>query len=315
VSSRKAVRRRIDGVLLLNKPRGISSQQAVSRVRHLLNAAKAGHTGTLDPAADGLLPICLGEATKFSHVLLDADKTYLAAVRLGVVTDSGDAEGLVLSRCAPVTDRARILQVLQRLRGDSMQMPPMHSALKHQGVPLYEYARKGVTIERAPRAVTLHRLELIDLAGDVLTLRVHCSKGTYIRVLAQDIGAALGCGASLAALTRERSGELDLAHSKSVALPALEAMAAGERERLLLPVDSLLAAMPALEVTANEARRLLLGQKLNLQHAQFTGLARVYGPNEQFVGLVMVEDGGRAVPQRLLAQDYAKLEKSPPEPV
>jgi tRNA pseudouridine55 synthase len=315
VNSRQAVRRDVDGVVLLDKPRGISSQQAVTRVRHLFHAAKAGHTGTLDPAADGLLPVCLGEATKFSHVSLDADKTYLADVRLGVVTNTGDADGEVLSRQAPVTDRNVISSVLEKFRGEIMQMPPMHSALKHQGKPLYEYARQGVDVERKARAVRIHSLELVDISGGVLRIRVHSSKGTYIRVLAEDIGSALGCGASLSALTREGSGELHLTHPSVRTLTQLEAVDEVERARLLLPADSLLGGLPCVSVTASEAERLTMGQKLNLKHAQFTGLTRVYAPDQQFLGLVMVEPGGRTVAQRLLAQGHVKLEKTLQSPV
>lgn len=311
----KRVRRAVDGVILLNKPLGLSSQQAVSRVRHLFNAEKAGHTGTLDPAADGLLPVCLGEATKFSHWLLDADKTYEATVRLGVVTDTGDAEGRVLAEKPPVTDRELILQTLQKFRGEITQTPPMHSALKHQGRPLYEYARKGETIERAPRSITIRELQVFDLIENFLRLHVRCSKGTYIRVLAEDIGAALGCGASLAALTRTGTGAFDLAHAQVCTLDQLNALAEPERERFLLPVDSLLATLPALTVSAAEAERLLLGQKLGLKHAGISGFARIYGPNQQFLGLVEVEPSGRTVPQRMLAQNPVKLEKTPREPV
>lgn len=308
-------RRAVDGVILLNKPPGLSSQQAVSRVRHLFNAAKAGHTGTLDPAADGLLPVCLGEATKFSHWLLDADKTYVATLRLGVVTDTGDAEGIVIQEKPPVTDRELILQTLEKFRGEITQVPPMHSALKHQGKPLYEYARKGETIEREARTVFIHELQVFELKEHFLVVRVRCSKGTYIRVLAQDIGAMLGCGASLAALTRTGSGNFDLTHTLVCTLDQLNAFADSERERFLLPVDSLLATLPVLQVTAPEAERLLLGQKLGLKQAAITGFARVYGPNQQFLGLVAVEQGGRTVPQRMLTQSHVKLEKTPSQPV
>lgn len=308
---RKRVRRPVDGVILLNKPRGISSQQAVSRVRHLFSAAKAGHTGTLDPAADGLLPVCLGEATKFSHLLLDADKTYIATVRLGVVTTTGDAEGEVIESKPPVTDRSVILQVLEKLRGGIEQTPPMYSALKHQGVPLYEYARKGVEIERKPRSIRIHELQLLDVADACMKIRVRCSKGTYIRVLAADIGAALGCGASLSALTRVQAGALDLAHESACTLESLNALSDTEREALLLPVDTLLSGLPALNVEAAEAGRLLLGQKLGLKHARITGFARIYGPNQRFLGLVEVGEGGRTVPHRMLAQSDVILEKTP----
>lgn len=310
-SRAKRVRRAVDGVILLNKPLGISSQQAVSRVRHVLNAAKAGHTGTLDPAADGLLPICLGEATKFSHLLLDADKTYEATVHLGVVTSTGDAEGEVLARKPPVTDRAAIERTLQQFRGAVVQTPPMHSALKHQGVPLYEYARQGVEIERAPRTIHLYDIQVLDFKDVFLRLRVRCSKGTYIRVLAADIGAALGCGASLAALTRTHSGSFDLTHAAATALETLAALPEDERARLLLPVDSLLAELPALTVSATEAERLLLGQKLGLKQAATIGFARVYGPEHRFLGLVEVGERGRTVPHRMLAQSHVLLEKSP----
>jgi tRNA pseudouridine55 synthase len=292
----------VDGVLLLNKPLGISSQQAVSRVRHLFNADKAGHTGTLDPAADGLLPVCLGEATKFSHLLLDADKTYLATVRLGVVTNTGDAEGVVLESKLPVTDRGLILQALEKFRGEIIQIPPMHSALKHHGVPLYEYARKGIDIERQPRNIRIYELQLFDIKEEFFRLRVRCSKGTYIRVLAADIGAALGCGASLSALTRTQTGALDLTHESTCTLERLNVLSEAERAAHLLPVDAMLSGLPALHVEAAEAERLLLGQKLGLKQAGIIGFARIYGPNQRFLGLVEVGEGGRTVPHRMLAQ-------------
>lgn len=307
VSSRKSMRRRVDGVILLNKPLGISSQQAVSRVRHLFNAAKAGHTGTLDPAADGLLPVCLGEATKFSHLLLDADKTYVATVRLGVVTSTGDAEGKVIESKPAVTDRETLLHTLEKFRGEIVQIPPMHSALKHQGVPLYEYARKGVEIERQPRRITIHELQLIEIKDFSMRIRVRCSKGTYIRVLAANIGAALGCGASLSALTRTQAGPLDLSHPVACTLEQLRAMPEADRQARLLPVDTLLNTLPALSVEATEAERLLLGQKLGLKHARITGFARIYGPNQRFLGLVEVGEGGRTVPYRMLAQSHETM--------
>ncbi len=312
MSKPRRTSRRVDGVLLLNKPLGISSQQAVSRVRHLFNAAKAGHTGTLDPAADGLLPVCLGEATKFSHFLLDADKTYVATVKLGVTTSTGDAEGDILQSKPPVTDRTLILPVLEKFRGEIVQMPPMHSALKHHGVPLYEYARKGIEIERQPRNIRLYELQLIDLKENLLTLQVHCSKGTYIRVLAEDIGAALGCGASLAALTRTQTGALDLSHASVCTIDALQGMTESERATRLLPADTLLNGLPALTVSASEAERLLFGQKLGLTTTPITGFARIYGPNQRFLGLVEVGEGGRTVPYRMLAQS-AEVGQPQPE--
>lgn len=302
MSKPRRTSRRVDGVLLLNKPLGLSSQQAVSRARHLFYAAKAGHTGTLDPAADGLLPVCFGEATKFSHMLLDADKVYVATVRLGVTTTTGDAEGEIIASKPAVTDPAVIAQALEKFRGRIVQTPPMHSALKHQGVPLYEYARKGLDIERQPREIHIHELYVIDLKENLLTIRVSCSKGTYIRVLAEDIGAALGCGASLCGLTRTQSGDLQLTHPAACSLGELEAMTEADRNQRLLPVDTLLSGLPSLHVASAEAERLLLGQKLGLRQADFTGLARIYGPNQRFLGLVEVGLGGRTVPQRMLAQ-------------
>lgn len=302
MSKPRRTSRAIDGVLLLNKPLGISSQQAVSRARHLFNAAKAGHTGTLDPAADGLLPVCFGEATKFSHFLLDADKTYVATVRLGVTTTTGDAEGEVIANKPPVTDPVLIAQVLEKFRGAIVQMPPMHSALKHHGVPLYEYARKGVVIERVLRNVQIHELQASDLIDNYFKLHVRCSKGTYIRVLAEDIGAALGCGASLSALTRTHTGALALSHPLACTLSALQNMSVSERDGHLLPVDTLVGSLPELEVNATEAERLLLGQKLGLHWIDITGYARIYGPKRRFLGLVEVGAGGRTVPFRMLAQ-------------
>lgn len=302
MSAPKRTRRRLDGVLLLNKPTGISSQQAVSRVRHLFNAAKAGHTGTLDPAADGLLPVCFGEATKFSHLLLDADKTYVATVRLGVVTTTGDAEGEIVVSKPPVTDRETMLRTLEKFRGELIQMPPMHSALKHKGVPLYEYARQGIEIERQPRNIHIHELQLIEINDVFMTMRVRCSKGTYIRVLAADIGEALGCGASLSALTRTQAGALSLTHEAACTIEALNAMPEADREAKMLPVDTLLSGLPALNVAADEAERLLLGQKLGLKQVKITGFSRIYGPNRRFLGLVEVGEGGRTVPYRMLAQ-------------
>ena len=295
--------RRIDGVLLLNKPLGISSQQAVSRVRNLFNAAKAGHTGTLDPAADGLLPVCFGEATKFSHLLLDADKTYVATLRLGVVTTTGDAEGEIIESKPPVTDRGIILQALEKFRGEIVQMPPMHSALKHHGVPLYEYARKGLVIERQSRNIRIYELQLLEIKESFIKIHVRCSKGTYIRVLATDIGAALNCGASLSALTRTQAGALDLTHAAACTIEALQGMSEADRALRLLPVDTLLSGLPALHVGEVEAERLLLGQKLGLKQATVKGFARIYGPNQCFLGLVEVGEGGRTVPHRMLAQN------------
>src|SRR4029079_13276775 len=206
-------RRRLDGILVLDKPAGISSNAALQHAKRLFEAAKAGHSGTLDPLASGVLPVLFGEATKFSSFLLDADKEYLADVRLGVRTKTGDAEGEVISRSAVTIDDAALEPALARFRGEIDQVPPMHSALKYGGRPLYEMARRGVTVPRAPRRVAIHALELIERSGDLLRIRVACSKGTYVRVLAEDLGAALGPGAHLAALRRTIAGRFTLAQA------------------------------------------------------------------------------------------------------
>ena len=212
--------KQVDGVLLLDKPLGMTSNDALQKARRLFSAAKGGHTGTLDPLATGLLPLCFGEATKFSADLLDADKTYEAVLKLGVTTDSGDAEGQVTSTATVDVNKAQIAEVLPQFVGDIQQIPPMHSALKRNGRPLYELARKGIEVEREPRAVTIFAIDCLDFSGDLLTLRVACSKGTYIRVLAADIGKALGCGAHLAALRRTVVGDIRL--EKTVTLAELE---------------------------------------------------------------------------------------------
>lgn len=304
---RKIVRRLVDGVLLLDKPQGMSSNGALQAARRLLNAAKAGHTGTLDPMASGLLPLTFGEATKFSQMLLDADKTYEAVVQLGVETDSGDAEGAVLARHPVAVERPQLEAVLDRFRGEIEQVPPMYSALKRNGKALYEYARAGIEVEREARRVTIHALDLLDFASDSFTIRVACSKGTYIRSLAMDIGTALGCGAHLAALRRTRIGSFDVANA--VSLDALEACAAEERDGLLASADALVAVYPALRLDAEQARGLLQGRVLSLGRADTEGLVRVYGP-KGFLGLGQWQDGGKLAARRLIATDGGALDAS-----
>ncbi len=299
----KRIRLPIDGVLLLDKAAGGSSNDALVKAKRLLNAKKAGHTGTLDPFATGLLPLCFGEATKFAQDLLDADKTYEAVVHLGVRTATGDTEGEVLEQRAVDVDAAAIEHVLQRFRGPIEQVPPMHSALKRDGKPLYEYARAGITLERAARAVTIHRLECLGYRTPFLTLRVTCSKGTYIRVLGEDIGAALGCGAHLQALRRTAVGALTLAGS--VTLEALAATPEAERARLLAPADALLSSFPALPLTPELARRFLHGQRLALGREALAlpaadGRVRVYGDG-RFLGTGLLAAHGVLAPERLVA--------------
>jgi tRNA pseudouridine55 synthase len=272
----------------------------VQEVLRLLEAAKGGHTGTLDPLATGLLPVCLGEATKFSHLLLDADKTYLAGIRLGITTTTGDMEGKVLERAAVNVDRSTVAQALERFKGEILQTPPMYSALKHGGTPLYKHARAGREIERVPRKVVIGALDLVDFSGVELTVRVSCSKGTYVRVLAEDLGRVLGCGGCLAALRREAVGAFKLA--SAVTLEHLEGLSRDERDAVLLPADALVASLPRLDLDATGTRRLSQGQPVEHEHAPAAGLARIYGPDREFLGVAEVASPGRIVPKRLTAR-------------
>ena len=294
----RAHRRSLNAVLLLDKPGGLTSNAALQRAKHLLNAAKAGHTGTLDPMATGLLPLCFGDATKFSTDLLNADKTYEAVIALGSVTDTGDADGQVLRSAAVEVTRAAVDAVLARFRGPIMQLPPMYSALKHEGKALYAYAREGVDIERSPREVTIRRLDLVELSGASLRVEVACSKGTYIRTLAQDIGEALGCGAHLAGLRRTHAGPLDIA--SAVSLEELERMPPEERERRLLPVDTLVAGLPMRDLDADAAQRFIQGQTIPGKPTDTPGEVRVYAQG-RFLGVGRQDAAGLA-PRRLLAQ-------------
>lgn len=288
--------KQVDGVLLLDKPLGLSSNDALQKARRLFSAAKGGHTGTLDPLASGLLPLCFGEATKFSADLLDADKTYEAELKLGVETDTGDAEGQVTATATVNVEKAQFLALLPQFTGPIEQVPPMHSALKRDGRPLYELARKGIEVERAPRAVTIHSLELLEFAGDLVRIRVSCSKGTYIRVLAADLGRALGCGAHLTALRRTRVGALDL-HG-AVTLAELEALAEEARPERLAPVDALLSTLPQVELDAAAAERFSHGNPVALPVA-LAGKIRVYADG-RLLGVGEPGVGGRLWPKRLV---------------
>ena len=286
----------VDGVLLLDKPLGLTSNAALQKARRLFSAAKGGHTGTLDPLATGLLPLCFGEATKFSADLLDADKTYEAVVQLGVTTDSGDADGTVTATAAVDVGIDDILQVLPQFTGAILQIPPMHSALKRDGRPLYELARQGIEVEREARAVTIHAIDCLDFSGDRLTLRVACSKGTYIRVLAADIGQALGCGAHLAALRRTVVGDLDL--GAAVTLAELEALDEAGRAGCLQPVDTLLRSLPALVVEGEAADRFRHGNPVDILPGM-TGKISVYA-NGRLIGIGEPGPDGRLWPKRLV---------------
>lgn len=301
----KKTRVAVDGVLLLDKAAGGSSNDALVKAKRLLNAKKAGHTGTLDPFATGLLPLCFGEATKFAQDLLEADKTYEAVVHFGMRTSTGDTEGDTVATCAVDVSAARIEQVLQQFRGPIQQIPPMHSALKRDGKPLYEYARAGITLERAARAVTIHHLECLDYRAPFLNLRVSCSKGTYIRVLGEDIGAALGCGAHLQALRRTQVGNLTLAGA--VTLEQLAAVEEAERSAVLAPVDALLSSFPMVRLNHQLAQRFLHGQRLALGNEEVClppcqGRVRVYhAQTGQLLGTAQLQPYSVLAPERLVA--------------
>ena len=275
----------IDGVLLLDKPVGLSSNAALQRAKRLLNAAKAGHTGTLDPLASGLLPLCFGDATKFAQVLLDAPKRYTATVRFGETTTTGDAEGAVLSSRPVTIDEAQIEEALSAFRGRIEQVPPRYAALKYEGRNYYEYARAGVEIPRVARPVEIHTLELMAWNPPLAVLDVRCSKGTYVRTLAEDLGNALGCGAHLWALRRTMTGGFALADA--LTLDAVEALAPAARVAALLPVDAPLAAVPRLQLDASATEDLLQGRQPETQAPE--GRYRAYAPDARFLGLVEVD--------------------------
>jgi tRNA pseudouridine55 synthase len=289
-------------VLLLDKPLGLSSNHALQAARRLYNAEKAGHTGTLDPLATGLLPLCFGEATKFSGELLNADKRYVATVQLGVTTDTADAEGRVLQRRPVETDRPALEVALAAFVGDIEQMPPMYSALKRDGKPLYEYARAGIEVERAARRVSIYELCLLD-AGELsgegrFVFEVRCSKGTYVRTLAADIGERLGCGAHLAGLRRTGIGTLDVVAAHFLA--DLEALTDDARDALLLPPDGLLAGLAEVRLDAADAARLRHGQAVRWSAEEGSRL-RVYDPEQRFIGVCRQAADGWLQAQRLVA--------------
>jgi tRNA pseudouridine55 synthase len=293
-------RRAVHGVLLLDKPLGLSSQQALQRAKRLFRAEKAGHTGTLDPLASGLLPLCFGAATKFAGVSLDADKRYRATVALGRVTSTGDAEGEVLQE-RPVELQPGALQAaLEALTGCIEQVPPMHSALKRNGRPLYAYARAGLEVEREARRVTIHNLLLLSFepGSATLVLDVHCSKGTYVRTLAEAIGRALGCGAHLAALRRTGSGAFRI--EQAITLATIESMPEPQRDALLLPADSMLSAWPQVRLPDDEAGRFLAGLRRRVTLDDVPAV-RVYGPQAgAFLGSAHIS-AGELIADRLLS--------------
>ena len=297
----KRIKRPVHGVLLLDKPVGLSSNQALQQAKRLFQAAKAGHTGSLDPLATGLLPICFGEATKFSHFLLDADKSYLATLKLGATTSTGDAEGEVLTTAEVNVSTDALNAALVRFTGVIQQVPPMYSALKHQGKALYEYARAGVDIERAARTVSIHSIKLEHFARNEVVITVSCSKGTYIRTLAEDIGNALGCGAHLTGLRRLTTAHFSL--DNALTLEQLEAMAMEARDQSLLPVDVAIQDLPEVHLDETSVHYLLQGQQVWKAGVIPSGLFRLYSQAGDFLGLGELTDEGKIAPKRLLVNN------------
>ena len=298
---------RIDGVVLLDKPAGMSSQGAVTAVKRAFNADKAGHTGTLDPMATGLLPICLGEATKYSQDLLEADKSYIAQVKFGSRTDTGDAEGQIIEELPlpafadELAIKAALDALLPKFTGPITQVPPMYSALKRDGKPLYEYARAGIELERAPREITIHAIRWTNVNWPEATLEVSCSKGTYIRVLAEDVGNTLGCGAHLVGLRRTEVGHLNLEQSFT-----MESIQQGlqDSSSYILPVDALLQTLPHLTVDEQQAKRLEMGQRVPLNLPSIEALVRIYRATAAPHNFIGTADWRSGVlhPKRLISQ-------------
>jgi tRNA pseudouridine55 synthase len=294
----KRVWRTVDGVLLLDKPQGLSSNHALQAARRLFSAAKAGHTGTLDPMATGLLPLCFGEATKFSGELLNADKRYHARVLLGVTTDTADAEGVVIKKTPVAVDQLQLESVMKDFVGEISQVPPMHSALKRDGKPLYEYARAGIELERAPRQIRIYELRLLKWDAPFFDFDVLCSKGTYVRTLAADFGDRLGCGAHLAALRRTAIGSLRI--EDAIGLDQLDSMGELQRENALGATDSLLAGLAIANLSQDDTLRMSHGQAVVWQ-GEADSRWRMYGADNCFIGLGRIKPDGKLHPERLVA--------------
>ena len=297
----KRQKRDISGVVLLDKPLGLSSNQAMQRVKHLYQAEKAGHTGSLDPLATGLLPICLGEATKFANFLLDADKSYLATVKLGITTTSADAEGEVIAQKPVDVTLQQVESVLHQFIGDIEQTPPIYSALKVDGKPLYAYARAGQEVEIKSRYVSIHQIHLEHFEADELVFTVTCSKGTYIRTLAQDIGAKLGCGAHLKGLRRLTSGTFDL--QDALPLEVLSELSLEELDAKLLPIDIKIQHLPKLTLNVEQTDIIQHGQAIKPNQEIISNeFIRLYDMSGEFIGLAQKQADGKLHPKRLLRQ-------------
>lgn len=295
--------RDVHGVFLLDKPQGVSSNDIMQKVKRLFKANKAGHTGALDPLATGMLPICLGEATKFSQFLLDSDKRYVVTAKLGERTDTSDAEGQVVQSREVNVAEADILAALPAFRGEILQVPTMFSALKHNGKPLYEYARAGVTVEREARPITIFELKFIDYQAPFLTLEVHCSKGTYIRTLVDDLGEALGCGAHVTMLRRLAVADYPIEEMMPIEDLALlaDSFPSSELDRLLLPMDTAVASLPQLNLTAEQTKAVGFGQRVKFENSQaLSGLVRLFSENGQFLGIAEITVGNIIRPNKMV---------------
>ena len=295
--------RDIHGVFLLDKPQGMSSNDIMQKVKRIFQANKAGHTGALDPLATGMLPICLGEATKFSQFLLDADKRYLVTAKLGERTDTSDAEGQIVETREVKVKTPEILTALERFRGDILQVPTMFSALKHNGKPLYEYARQGITVEREARPITIFELNFIEYNAPYLTLEVHCSKGTYIRTLVDDLGEVLGCGAHVTML--RRTAVADYPTEKMLDWNALQSLAAQQDlsllDALLLPMDTAVAKLPTLTLNESQAQGIGFGQRVKFDNSnRLQGQVRLFSHENRFLGVAVIDENNVIRPQRLV---------------
>ena len=294
--------RNISGIVVLDKANGLSSNAALQEVKRLYEANKAGHAGSLDPLATGVLPVCLGEATKVSQFLLDSDKCYRARIKLGIRTDTGDSEGSIIERNAGISvSRKAIERALTKFKGEIEQVPPMHSAIKMNGVPLYKLARKGIAVEREPRLVTLYQVCLLEFVNSELELEISCSKGTYIRTIADDLGQELGCGAHVIELRRTQAGVFTEKDSISAEELALEKENRGldKIDQFLIPMDRAIQDLPEVNLPSITASHVKNGQAVLVRHLPKNGLVRMY-EDEQFIGIGSIDDDGKVAPRRLI---------------
>ena len=301
-TQRRSRVRNISGIVVLDKANGLSSNAALQEVKRLYEANKAGHAGSLDPLATGVLPVCLGEATKVSQFLLDSDKCYRARIKLGIRTDTGDSEGSIIERNAGISlSRKAIERALTKFKGEIEQVPPMHSAIKMNGVPLYKLARKGIAVEREPRLVTLYQVCLVEFVNSELELEISCSKGTYIRTIADDLGQELGCGAHVIELRRTQAGVFTEKDSISAEELALEKENSGldKIDQFLIPMDRAIQDLPEVNLPSITASHVKNGQAVLVRHLPKNGLVRMY-EDEQFIGIGSIDDDGKVAPRRLI---------------